>query len=117
MTDQFQLQKLRKVLKKYGQSHLLDFWDRIDPVRQEKLFAQLKALDFALIDRWRRDFVLNSASAALPADIAPAPYYPLQPLDDSHRRKYEQARQLGTKLISEGKVAAFVVAGGQGTRL
>ncbi len=108
---------LKKVLKKYGQSHLLAFWDRLDSARQEKLLAQLEQLDFTQIDRWRRDFVLNTTHTGLPADIAPAPSYPLQTLDDSQHRKYDEARQLGAKLISEGKVAAFVVAGGQGTRL
>jgi UDP-N-acetylglucosamine/UDP-N-acetylgalactosamine diphosphorylase len=117
MTDQLQIQKLKKVLKKYGQAHLLAFWDRLDPARQDKLLAQLSRLDFAQIDCWRRDFVVNPTPPGLPPDLAPAPFYPLQPLDDSQRLKYDQARQLGAKLISEEKVAAFVVAGGQGTRL
>ncbi|MFH1370319.1 MAG: UDPGP type 1 family protein [Planctomycetota bacterium] len=117
MADLSQIQKLAKVLKKYGQAHLLDFWDRLDPTRQDKLVAQFNRLDFAQIDRWRRDFVLNTEPAGLPADLTPAPFYSLQPHDDTQRKKYDQARQLGDKLISEGKVAAFVVAGGQGTRL
>jgi UDP-N-acetylglucosamine/UDP-N-acetylgalactosamine diphosphorylase len=115
--EQSQIQELAKVLKKYGQSHLLAFWDRLDSIRQDKLIAQLNRLDFAQIDRWRRDFVLNTTPTGLPAELTPAPSYPLQIHDGSQRRKYDEARQLGAKLISEGKVAAFVVAGGQGTRL
>ncbi len=117
MIEESQIQKLTKVLKNYGQAYLLAFWDRLDSIQQDNLFSQLKGLDFAQVDRWRRDFVVNHAPAGLPADLAPAPFYPLQPNSETQRKKYDQAWQLGEKLISEGKVAAFVVAGGQGTRL
>ena len=117
MIDQNKLQKLKTVLKKYGQSHILAFWDRLDPARQGRLFAQINQLDFAQLDRWREEFVLNTSPFKLPGKLAPAPFYAHQPGDAGQREKYDQARQLGDKLISQGKVAAFVVAGGQGTRL
>ena len=117
MIDQTTLKNLKNVLKKYGQTHLLAFWDRLNAARKEILLAQISQLDFAQIDRWRTEFVLNAAPFKLPAGVAPAPSYPTQPADNALRQKYEHARRLGEKLISEGKVAAFVVAGGQGTRL
>ncbi len=117
MANQIQLQKLQKVLKKYGQTHLLAFWDRLDPAWQENLLAQISRLDFAQIDHWRSHHILNSDFTRLPANLAPAPSYTPQPTGPAQRRKYDQARQLGEDLISQGKVAAFVVAGGQGTRL
>jgi UDP-N-acetylglucosamine/UDP-N-acetylgalactosamine diphosphorylase len=117
MVDQTKLKNLKNVLKKYGQSHLLGFWDRLDPARQERLFDQLIRLDFAQMDRWRADFVLKDTLFQLPSNLALAPSYPPLPENDVQRLKYDQARKLGEKLISQGKVAAFVVAGGQGTRL
>jgi UDP-N-acetylglucosamine/UDP-N-acetylgalactosamine diphosphorylase len=117
MVARNELKNLKKVLKKYGQTHLLAFWDRLDPARQENLLAQIGQLDFAQIDHWRSHYVLNSDIAQLPANLAPAPSYAPQPTDPAQRRKYEQARRLGENLLSQGKVAAFVVAGGQGTRL
>jgi UDP-N-acetylglucosamine/UDP-N-acetylgalactosamine diphosphorylase len=117
MIDQAKLQNLKKVLKKHGQSHLLAFWGRLDPARQQYLFEQLNRLDFARIGHWRRDYVLNPVPTRLPKSIVPAVAYSPQPTDDLQRRKYDHARQLGTDLISRGKVTAFVVAGGQGTRL
>ncbi|MGA2069812.1 MAG: UDPGP type 1 family protein [Sedimentisphaerales bacterium] len=117
MIDQSELQNLQKVLKKYGQSHLLAFWDRLDPARQERLAAQIGQLDFVQLDRWRAEFVMSAAPFKLPVKLSPAPFYTHQPGDAGQRVKYDQARQIGDKLISQGKVAAFVVAGGQGTRL
>jgi UDP-N-acetylglucosamine/UDP-N-acetylgalactosamine diphosphorylase len=117
MTDQSELQNLQKVLKKYGQTHLLAFWAQLDPARQGWLLAQIGQLDFVQLDRWRAEFVMNTAPFKLPVNLAPAPFYAHQPGDAGQRGKYDQARQLGDKLISQGKVAAFVVAGGQGTRL
>jgi len=43
--------------------------------------------------------------------------YTAKPADPQQQQKYRQAVKIGEKLIAEGKVAAFVVAGGQGTRL
>lgn len=116
MTDQSKLQELRKLLKKYGQSHILAFWNRLDPAGQSRLVARISGLDFAQLDSWRAEFVMNTSPFKLPAKLAPAPFYTNQPTS-ANRSKYDKASQLGNKLISQGKVAAFVVAGGQGTRL
>ncbi|MGA2172941.1 MAG: UDPGP type 1 family protein [Sedimentisphaerales bacterium] len=108
-------ENLKNVLKKYGQTHLISFWDHLDPTQKNNLLTQLGQLDFDQIGRWRSNFILNPAP--LPGNIAAAPSYLPQPIDQTHRQTYDLARQLGEKLILQGKVAAFVVAGGQGTRL
>jgi len=51
------------------------------------------------------------------ADFAPARSYSPVPAGHEQERKYSKAIELGRELISAGKVAAFVVAGGQATRL
>ena len=66
MTDQNKLQKLKTVLKKYGQSHILAFWDRLGPARQGRLLIQINQLDFAQLNRWREEFVLNASPFKLP---------------------------------------------------
>jgi len=107
----------QKLLKKHNQSHLLRFWEQLDKNQRQNLLAQINQLDFSKIDRWIADIVKNPAPAPLPADFTPAPAYPPAPADAQQARKYAQARDIGRSLISNGKVAAFVVAGGQGTRL
>jgi len=107
----------QKLLKKHNQSHLLRFWEQLDKNQRQNLLARINQLDFPKIDRWIADIVKNPSPTPLPADFAPAPAYPPAPADDQQARKYAQASDLGRNLISNGKVAAFVVAGGQGTRL
>ena len=56
------------------------------------------------------------APLSVPTDLEAAPYYPVGP-DARLADWYEKARRRGEELLGSGKVAAFVVAGGQGTRL
>ncbi|MBN1391214.1 MAG: UDPGP type 1 family protein [Sedimentisphaerales bacterium] len=111
------MEKTEKLLKNHNQSHLLAFWEQLSHTQRQKLLLQIEGLDFSEIDKWVVDYVKKPAAAVIPANLAPPPFYALNPLDSEQKRKYEQAENLGKELISAGKVAAFVVAGGQGTRL
>jgi UDP-N-acetylglucosamine/UDP-N-acetylgalactosamine diphosphorylase len=110
-------QKIRNLLKKHNQRHLLTFSEQLSSERREKLLSQVKRLDFEKIDQWIEKLVKNHPSETIPANFEPVDYYPTIPKNLQLGEKYEKAVELGKKLISEGKVAAFVVAGGQGTRL
>jgi len=111
------LKNIKKLLHEHGQSHLLAFWDYLTPDQRQNLLTQLNSLDWPKIDDYATACVKKPPSVRLPAGLAPPEFYPAQPKNAHQRRKYAQARELGEKLISAGKVAAFVVAGGQGTRL
>jgi UDP-N-acetylglucosamine/UDP-N-acetylgalactosamine diphosphorylase len=52
----------------------------------------------------------------LPKDIQPVQAFPRHP-DAARRQLYQDADHKGRELLTQGKVAAFLVAGGQGTRL
>ncbi len=112
-----QLKNVEKTLKKFGQAHLLAFWDQLDQPAKDNLLAQISLLDLPQIRSWRSQYILNDTPVKLPENIIPAPSYPPRPADENQQEKYDHARQLGNTLIADGKVAAFVVAGGQGTRL
>jgi len=111
------LKNTKKLLQEHSQSHLLAFWDHLTPDQRQNLLTHLSSLDWPKIDDYVADCVKKPPSVKLPADLAPPEFYPAQPKNAHQRCKYAQARELGEKLISAGKVAAFVVAGGQGTRL
>ena len=117
MTDQKTFENIKKLLKKHNQSHLLAFWEQLNTSQRRNLLAQIRQLDFPKIDNWVADFVKKPASAEISADFAPARSYGPDPADAEQKRKYGKAVELGGELISAGKVAALVVAGGQATRL
>ena len=117
MDIQKNYEKIKKILKNHHQSHIFAFWDQLNKEQRQSLLAQIQRLDFEKIDSWVTNIIKNPASEALSADFGPAWSYHPSPVGPQQRRKYTQAVKLGRELISAGKVAAFVVAGGQGTRL
>lgn len=100
-----------------GQSHIFNFYASLSSTHRQHLDAQVAAVDWELITKLIRDVVLKPEPFNLPDKIEPAPYFPHTPSDAATRDLYSRARQRGITLLREGKIAAFVVAGGQGTRL
>ncbi len=98
------------------QSHVLKFYDELNEAQREQLLAQVEGIDWPEVGRLIESHVLNAPPLHLPKNIEPAPCYPQTPGDDQADR-YREAKALGEKLLREGMVAAFTVAGGQGTRL
>jgi UDP-N-acetylglucosamine/UDP-N-acetylgalactosamine diphosphorylase len=106
------LDQARAALGAIGQDHVLRFWDRLSESARAALLAQIASLDIAhlpsLVDR----YVRSKEAFALPRSVAPAKCYSLGgPWD---RAAYKSK---GEALLRAGKIAAFTVAGGQGTRL
>ncbi|QOJ00443.1 MAG: UDPGP type 1 family protein [Phycisphaeraceae bacterium] len=111
------LESTRSRLAAAGQDHLLAFHDRLAPPQQDALLAQINALDLEAVPALVRAYVTAKPTPAIPRDVQPAAYYPFNP--DAPARPYNAAqyRAAGDALLRAGKVGAFVVAGGQGSRL
>ncbi len=103
-------------LDERGQSHVLRFWDRLDPGERDELLADIESIPWELVDGLIDSHVLAKPQWRVPENLAPATVHP-QPPTPEQESLYEQARSAGRGLIAAGKVAAFTVAGGQGTRL
>ena len=111
-------QQVMGELQRCRQGHLLSFWNDLDEGERASLLEQIRDLDLNALGRWIDELVKNAPEASVDKlEFEPAPAYPHQPKGDSQTQKYRQASELGEELIAAGKVAAFVVAGGQGTRL
>lgn len=110
--------RIRKRLASCGQDHLLRFWDELGPAERAGLLEQIGELDLDKITTWVETLVKRAPDAPVRHDgFEPAPSYGIEPRTDAQRKRYADALELGSELISAGQVAAFVVAGGQGTRL
>lgn len=105
---------LRARLRAIGQEQVLRFWNDLDEGGRASLTAQLEALDLEALPG-QIAAVLDS-SAHAPASLEPCDVIEVAE-DDASRERDEAARAAGAELLSQGKVAAFLVAGGQGTRL
>lgn len=101
---------LKRRFEAAGQGHVFRFFDALPPVRQAQLIAQLVEVDLDEVKRLHGQLASKESSVDLNA-IEPAPYVPVH-LADAGRH-----RAAGEDLLRDGRVAAFVVAGGQGTRL
>ena len=108
---------IEKMLDGPGQSHLLRFYDELDPAKQSALLDQIAAIDFEQLEAIIAEYVLRKPDFQLNGDIRPPSIVPAKPVDPAQAAEREEAERRGAELIAAGKVAAFVVAGGQGTRL
>ncbi|MCD6303860.1 MAG: UTP--glucose-1-phosphate uridylyltransferase [Planctomycetes bacterium] len=113
MTD---LQSMQRTLAEHGQEHLLRFYEELPAPRQQALLKQLASIDFERLDEYIQRYVLSRPELEVPSEILPPPIFPARPTG-READEADAARKRGEQLLSEGKVAAFVVAGGQGTRL
>jgi UDP-N-acetylglucosamine/UDP-N-acetylgalactosamine diphosphorylase len=117
MTSERSIQVIQQKLQLHGQDHILRFWSQLSYEQQARLLQQVEGLDLSQIDRWITQYIKIKVSTSIPNNFEPAPYYPINPSDKTIHLKYRQAKDLGKTLLANGKVAAFMVAGGQGTRL
>ncbi len=111
------MNSLKETLNKFGQAHLLAFYEELNAEQQQKLTTQLEGIDFAAIPSLIEQYIINPQEEVLPSGIEPAPYYDLDPKTAEAQALLAQAFTAGEEAISQGKVALCTVAGGQGTRL
>ncbi len=106
----------RECVQKYGQEHLLAFYDGLNPAQQTQLLDDLAQVDFARCADLAGRFVRRRPEIGLPSELLPAEVFPAED-DPAAPTGYEASREAGRAALADGRVAAFTVAGGQGTRL
>lgn len=106
--------EMRTRIEAAGQGHVFRWWDELNPGSRRRLARQLASVDFDLMDRLSTR--LGSDTEHTPLRLEPPEIIAL-PRTDEEKRNAREAGAVGESLIRSGKVAAFLVAGGQGTRL
>ncbi len=106
----------RQTLESCGQSHVLGYFAELTDQEKDSLLSQIEGVDWPEVARLIETHVKQKPEFELPDHIEPAPWYPYTPTAELTSR-YDRATTLGEELVQQGKVAAFTVAGGQGSRL
>ena len=105
-------EEAKKVLQKYGQEHILNFYERLNEEKKEKLLNQIATIDFEqmlnLYENTKKEIEFKDSK------IEPIPAVNAETLSIEEKEKY---KKIGEEIIKNGKLAAVTMAGGQGTRL
>ena len=97
----------KQLLKKYDQLQLLDYYEELNGEERAKLLSDIEKLDFSVLENLRPEEG-KKLGALAPADALS--------LEDIQRQRGEY-EECGLAALRAGKVAAVLLAGGQGTRL
>ena len=101
-------QEAYQKLEKYGQLHVLKYYDELDEAQKAGLLQQIDETDFSILR-----FLDHHDDALTEGRISPIG---AMELDEIERRK-EEFTAIGLDAIRQGKAAAVLLAGGMGTRL
>lgn len=99
-------ERAKAYLSKRGQQHLLDYYDELSANDKETLLDDIENTNFSVLahvgQKPKKLGKITPVNAVTSSDI---------------KRRYSQFESVGLDFLSEGKVAAVLLAGGQGSRL
>ena len=109
-------EELKAAAERHGHGHLFRYAADLNAAEKSQLMAHVSAIEFDVVNKLVADFVKGSAPAPNPSEFNPAPVIPL-PSNDDELQAQRGARAKGEEAFRRGRIACFLVAGGQGTRL
>lgn len=92
------------------------WWDELTGGERSQLLDDIESIPWDTVDPLCRSSASSLGDTPQPSELSPPNVYPHLPTRDQEKL-YVEAAELGRQMIRDGKVAAFTVAGGQGTRL
>jgi len=110
------IDKIKNKLKNYNQEHVLRWWKQLGDIQRKELLQGIESIDFELMSKLINQY---SAKRKIPIKFGhiKSPEIIKIPRTEHEILHQREAREIGEQCIRDGKVACFVVAGGQGTRL
>lgn len=100
-----------------GQGHVFSFFDQLSEPEQQQLLSEAAEIDLGEIAALKRNLIDDDGAASVDySDLEPSPYE-ARPEQGGDATAWAEAERLGEAALRAGRVAAFTVAGGQGTRL
>jgi len=104
--------KCKQILEKYGQEHLLAFYDELDDDKKAMLLKQILQIDFEEMKNLYENSFLDDYDPN--AIVSPLPHIKKSKLSNEEIARFEK---IGIDSIKRGEIAVITLAGGQGTRL
>ncbi|GFY72990.1 UDP-N-acetylhexosamine pyrophosphorylase [Trichonephila inaurata madagascariensis] len=112
------VEDLRKELATLGQDHLLKFWSRLTSEQKSQLVADIQSVDFNDLATAFKETVTNRENnQKLDLLLEPIPEEIHEGISRCTPKQLQEYQNIGLREIAEGRVAALLLAGGQGTRL
>lgn len=102
------LRQAKEKLARYGQEHVLKYYDELNGQEREALLAQIEATDMSLLEACRHREELEKKGVITPLAAMQLPEI------EENREKFTG---IGLGAVRGGKVGAVLLAGGMGTRL
>lgn len=102
------LVQAKEKLAKYGQEHVLKYYDELNEQEKDALLAQIDATDMSLLEACRNREELGKKGVITPLAAMQLPEI------EENRESFTAA---GLEAIKAGKLGAVLLAGGMGTRL
>lgn len=104
----------QKIIEKVylaGQEHLFRFWDELDEAQREGLLDQLDSIDLSCLDK-----LVHPKEKVSHHRFKPASFIRIPGTGEEIKRQ-EEATRVGEEALRRARVACFLVAGGQSSRL
>ena len=113
------MSEVRELFESNGQDHVFAFYDSLSDDEKASLDEQAAAIDLAEIAELTATLIQSDdhKNAKISDGIEPADYIPLPNKEGGDPARWNEAQAKGEAALRAGRVAAFTVAGGQGTRL
>lgn len=102
------LSQAKEKLAKYGQEHVLKYYDQLSEKEKEGLLAQIESTDMSILEACK-----HREELAQKGEITPLAAMQLEEIE-VNRETFTAA---GLEAVRAGKVGAVLLAGGMGTRL
>ncbi|HHS12584.1 MAG TPA: UDPGP type 1 family protein [bacterium] len=106
---------LKKEFEAHGQGHVFRWWAELNTASRRRLLDQCRNINWDEV-RHFQSLLRVVDEQQMPGDLEPPRVIGIPKTLEEETRARE-AREAGETAIRSGKTAAFVVAGGQGTRL
>lgn len=107
-----QLVKVKEILKKYNQEHLLYFYDELSYSQKENLLTQILDTDFEkILTLYKNSFKPINLNMD---DVSPISHVEINKFNSDQINHY---KSIGEKIIKLNQFAVVTMAGGQGSRL